>query len=388
MKICFFTHTIFNLGGIQRVVSVISSSLAEYHDVTVLCTDNRFKVNYNIYNLSKKVKIESDLDLFKEINIFQKILYKFTRKINERTKFKFNTNILFNSYYRYDKEKFSKFINDNEFDVVIGVDGNFSVLLGAIAEKISSKTIGWQHNSYEAYLKNPFKYFWKQDKIFEEFIPRLDKYIVLNEYDKNMYKKEMNIDCDVMENPVSFISEKKSDVNKKNFLAAGRFTKQKGFDLLIESFKEFSKNNHDWTLTIVGEGEDEEYIKELVRECNLQKRIIIHPFTNNIRDYFLNSSALLLSSRWEGMPMIALESLVMGVPIISYDITAMQPIVDNREEGIIVEKFNTKMFSEAMIEVSESYELRYEMAKKAIEKSKKFNIEYITDKWNNYLKEV
>ena len=69
------------------------------------------------------------------------------------------------------------------------------------------------------------------------------------------------------------------------------------------------------------------------------------PFTSDIQHYFLKSSVLLLSSRWEGMPMIALESLEMGVPIVAYEITAMREIVDNYREGIIVEKFDTSKFA-------------------------------------------
>ena len=389
MKICFITHTIFNLGGVQRVVSVLSSSLAKDNDITILCLNNKFPINRKIYNLNSDVKVEMNVNLYKQNNIVKRVYYKGLRYINKNNILKVRTDNLFNAYYyRYNQDKLISYINDNGFDVVIGVEGNCSMLLASIASSIKSKTIGWQHNSYEAYLKNKNRYYWNQDKIFEEFIPRLDKYIVLNEYDKKMYKKEMNINCDVMENPVSFISEEKSDLTKKNFLAAGRFTRQKGFDLLIESFNEFSKIDDNWTLTIVGEGEDENSIKELVKEYNLEKRISIQPFSNNIREYFLNSSALLLSSRWEGMPMIALEALVMGVPIIAYDITAIQPIIDDREEGIIVQKFDTKMYAKAMKQVSESYELRCSMSEKAIKKSKKFNIKYITNKWNKYLNKI
>ena len=67
----------------------------------------------------------------------------------------------------------------------------------------------------------------------------------------------------------------------------------------------------------------------MINIYKLEVRFIVKSFTNNIKDYFLNSSVLLLPSRWEGMPMIVLESLEMGVPIISYDITAVKPLITN-----------------------------------------------------------
>ena len=94
---------------------------------------------------------------------------------------------------------------------------------------------------------------------------------------------------------------------------------------------------------------------------------------------------MLLSSRWEGMPMIVLESLEMGVPIISYDITAVEPLIDNKENGIIVEKYDIEKYSEEMLRIIENETLKY-MSKKAIEKSKEFDIEKIVEKWIQIIK--
>lgn len=57
MKICFITTTIFNLGGVQRVVSVLASELSKNNKVDVICTDRTFKVNREMYNLNSNVSI-------------------------------------------------------------------------------------------------------------------------------------------------------------------------------------------------------------------------------------------------------------------------------------------------------------------------------------------
>lgn len=66
MKICFLTDTIFNLGGIQRVVSVLASELVTNYDVTILCTNEEYKVNWELYNLNKEIKVIINAELFEK----------------------------------------------------------------------------------------------------------------------------------------------------------------------------------------------------------------------------------------------------------------------------------------------------------------------------------
>lgn len=388
MKICFLTYSIFNLGGIQRVVSVISSELANNNEVDILCTCDEYKINRNLYKLNDRINVNIDSSLVKK-SFVASFVYRILKKINKETKL-FNNNkmkkILELIYFPNKiQNNFIKYLNSKEYDVVIGVGGENSILLGIISDKLHSKTMGWQHNSYDAYLKTKGEYFWNQDTLFNEYIPKLDRYIVLTEYDKKMFLKYNNIKSDVIYNPKSFTSTSKSKLEKKQFMAAGRFTYQKGFDLLIESFREFADFNNEWNLIIIGDGEEKENIQKLINKYNLNDRIIMHSFTENIEKFFLESSALLLSSRWEGMPMIVLESLEMGVPIISYDITAIQPLIENRKEGIIVEKYNTKKFAEAMNEITESHKFREKLSKNAINKANKFTIDKIGMEWMEVL---
>lgn len=386
MKICFLIGSVFNLGGVQRVTSVLASELCKEHDIHILCMENEFKEDRSIYNLSKDVHVTIWNESFKR-SALERAFYKFVKDNNKKSG-RFNKektlDTLTNAYYPQKlREAIIGHLNKENYDIVIGVEGYYSLLLGKIADRLTAKTIGWQHNSYEAYLKNEGRYYWNRDILFEKYIPKLDEYIVLNHHDKKMYLKEKGIESKVIYNPRSFKSEEKSDVKSKTFLAAGRFNYQKGFDLLIESFNLFAKENTDWNLVIVGEGEEKEKMMNLINTYGLQERIVIKNFTDNIKRYFLESSALVLSSRWEGMPMIVLESLEMGVPVIAYNITAIEPLVDNNKEGLVVEKYDIEEYSNAMKKISESYELREAMSKNSIEKSKEFDIENIIKEWND-----
>ena len=219
-------------------------------------------------------------------------------------------------------------------------------------------------------------------------LPKLDYYIVLTKYDEEKIKQEYGIKVLTIHNPVSFISEETSKLTNKQFLAAGRFTYTKGFDMLIESFKIFSKFNKDWKLVIVGEGKEKKQLQNQIKNYNLQDRIRIDSFTDDIKKYFLNSSTLLLSSRWEGMPMIVLESIEMGVPVIAYNIIAMQEIFEDAQAKILVSQYDINEYANAMLKVANDDEYRKKLGKNAKERSRLFSKELILKQWEDLLKSI
>ena len=391
MKICFITYTVFNLGGIQRVLSRIASEFSKEHEVTILCASNLFKENRDTYNLDEKVRVEFGNDIF-SLNFYENIRKNIAKKavlnIKGLNNIKYAKKICNIYYPKNILNKLTEYINRNNYDVVIAIDGIYGIPLSAIANRIKSKTVIWQHNSYDAYFNNKDRYYWNQDFLFKEYVPKVNKYVVLNDYDKRKYMEEKQLETLVIHNPRSFESIQKSDMKCKKFIAAGRFTYQKGFDLLIESFNKFCSLDQEWKLMIIGEGEEKKNIESLISKYGIEDRVEIHGFTDDIKSYFLQASILLLPSRWEGMPMIVLESLEMGTPIISYDITAINGLISNNVEGIVVNKFNTDEFSDAMFELANSIDKRIDMSNSAIKKSNEFSIDNINQKWKKMINDL
>lgn len=389
MKICFLMPTPFNLGGEQRVVSVISNILVSYnYDVTIMCTEAKYKENYDLYKLDSRVKIEyANI----KMGFIDKVIRKFKYIINS---INMHTGIIKNNLFllkfinrnvKQQKEIIKK-INEDKYDIVIGVGSDYCVLLTDIKNKINSKLIGWQHSCFEAYFETKGIRLYNQEKLVKLMLKTLDEYIVLTNKDKIRIKEKFDIDVKTIYNPKSFYSDKVCELNNKNFLAAGRFDKVKGYDLLLESYSMFCKKNKDWTLTIVGEGIEKENIISLIKKYNLENLVILDPFTDNIKEYFLKSSVFLLSSRWEGMPMIILESMEMGCPVISYDIDVMQEILG--EAGSLVKRFKTEDFANEMLKLADNYEIRKKMGNKAREQSKQFSYDIIGEKWINIFQKL
>ena len=97
-------------------------------------------------------------------------------------------------------------------------------------------------------------------------------------------------------------------------ISIGRLTEQKGFDRLIDWFCELQR---DVNLLIVGEGPDEERLNQQIRAVNQTKRIKIIGFQTNPFPLVKKASAVVLASRWEGLPNIGLEALALGKHVIA-----------------------------------------------------------------------
>lgn len=256
-----------------------------------------------------------------------------------------------------------------------------------IAPEVKAETVGWQLSSFDAYFNTPGKYAWRKKVLFEKYISNLDHYVVLNERTKEKIDTNFGIDSSIIYNPRSYTSKEKSDMKNKVFLAAGRMVYVKAFDNLVEAFKIFAQKNPDWKLLLFGDGEDLPMIRDKIKKYGLEQRIITPGKTDDIKKYFLQSSVLLLPSRWEGMPMIGLEALEMGCPIIAYDIDAMGPIISNGSNGVIVkENQDVNTYAQAMLKIAENQTLRDQMHQAALQKATQFSVDKIMSEWGKILK--
>lgn len=127
----------------------------------------------------------------------------------------------------------------------------------------------------------------------------------------------------------------------RNFVAAGRLSFQKGFDLLINAFARFADDHPEYRLTILGEGEDRAALEALVTELTLGEKVSLPGFQSNPHRYIKHADALVLSSRWEGLPNIVLESLYIGTPVVATRVVSMlDEIIQDGVNGQLCEVDN------------------------------------------------
>ncbi len=105
---------------------------------------------------------------------------------------------------------------------------------------------------------------------------------------------------------------------KINLVACGRLSNQKGFDLLLREFASLS-NIEKYHLTIIGRNQDDylDYLDKIISEQNIQNKVSILPFKNDIHAWLKEADIFVLSSRFEGFPNILLEAIYCGVPVLA-----------------------------------------------------------------------
>lgn len=127
--------------------------------------------------------------------------------------------------------------------------------------------------------------------------------------------------------------------NEKNLISVGRLTYQKGFDILIDAFKIINEKFPSTHLTILGDGDLKEELKNKAKKLNISGKISFISFKENPYPYYYYADTYILSSRWEGFPNTLLEALACGTKVVATDCkSGPREILGNSEYGILVKE--------------------------------------------------
>ena len=331
-KICFVTDSIFSIGGVQRVTAVIAGALSKDYDVTIITFDDPDKKDLSLYNL-KDYPIKYVFTHYPQVGKWKELLFKTYSYLYK--------NLLFRSAWTSDLYAHSSFprerrdalvsvLKEGNYDTIIAVHSFLAIRLATVKKDLGDvKTIAWIHNSFNALLREGSPYLGTELKYhYGRQLQKLDETVVLYLQDAELYSQAYGFSPFVIPNPLTVKPGQTSDFKHKRFLAIGRLTpKHKGFDLLIKAFDKFAQTNQDWYLDIVGEGPERDKLQNMIDNRYLGRRIKIHPFTNDIQMYYSQASVYVLSSRWEGMPLVLVEAMAHGLPIITSDLPICKEVL-------------------------------------------------------------
>ena len=385
-KLCFLIDSIFSIGGVQRVTAVIAGALAKDYDVTIVTFDNPEKKDLSLYQLADfpiKYQFISYPDISPTKNKLCKAYSYLYRKILPKCGL---TSDLYahSSFPKERRNVLIKVLQEGKFDAVIGVHAFLAIRLATIKKELgNTKTIAWIHNSFEALLKEGSPYLGTELKYhYGRQLQKLDETLVLYQQDAEMYQKAFGFKPSAIYNPLTLKPGPRSDGQQKKFLAVGRFSpKHKGFDLLIQAFALFAKKNQEWILDIVGDGPEKDQLTRMIIENGLETRVQLHPFTNEIQAYYSSASVYVLSSRWEGMPLVLVEAMSHGLPIIASDIPTGQEVLG--DFGLF---FKNGDIQELAQRLEDATHLDWQKkSDEAIKIAQRFDVNEIAEQWKKLL---
>ena len=378
MKIVYCINSIRLLGGIERVTVVKANALAEVPGNEVYIAVLTDKKGCYTEMPSPKVKVvDLDAEFFPNGSPRSRIAYVWQSL----------------KYAKAYQRKLSAFLHELNPDVVVSVGHAEFYLLPKISGPWKLVRELHMTANYRITLskgESAFRHLtaWYgtiKDKLY---YPKYHKVVTLTEWDKTEnWSKARHVV--VMPNPVSFRSASTSDLSHKRIISIGRLTETKCYDMLIRSFTMVHRRHPDWTLLIVGEGEQRASLQHLIDELQLSRCVHLPGRSSNVEKALLESSIFALSSKIEGFGLVILEAMECGLPVVACDCRhGPREIITDGHNGYLVPVGDAKTFAERLCTLIENQPLRRQMGKHAKETVQHYYPEALTQRWMNLFNEL
>lgn len=372
MKIVYCLAGTFNSGGMERIVIKKANWLAKNgYDVTIVTTDQNSRPDY--FKLVNVRRVDLDISYSQNQSINPFIKY-----IKRRYKI-----------YRH-KKLLSSYLKSERADIVISTFGNEVEFLTKI--KDGSKKIAEIHFSRWFRLQFNRKGIWKYiDRYLThndyKFLKEYDKFICLTHEDYNNWGYLPNIE--VIPNFIENISLTPAQLENESLIAVGRLTYQKGYDYMIKAWRIVTHEYPKWKLSIYGDGELYNSLNRLIEQLGLLDSVKINKPISNIDEEYRKQSGLILTSHYEGLPMVILEAMSEGLPIVSFACQCgPRDIIVNGVNGFLVEEGNVNLLADKIKLLISSKDLRKKLGKNSLTQAANYLDSKIMPLWEDLFKRV
>ena len=229
-------------------------------------------------------------------------------------------------------------------------------------------------------------------EILREHYSTLDALVTLTDGDAEAYQAFLNGDVEVRAIPNAvpkLPSLPPATLESEVVVAAGRLTPQKGFDMLIKAWPEIAAAHPDWELHIYGRGPERPNLQNLIDRLGLGQHVILKGFHRKFPTRLRASSLFVLSSRYEGFPMVLLEAAGCGVPAVAFDCpTGPSEIIEHGVNGLLVPAKSVSELGAAINKMIDDPELRRQMGAAALMTSQRYSREEIALSWERFLRDL
>lgn len=373
MKLIYCIHSLYNPGGMERVLlNKVQWWVKHGADVTVVTTDQHDRSTfYPFPDGVRMIDLGINYSDDNGLNTVRKALGYFRRRSVHKKKL---TDLLL-----AEKADIVDCFYPGECSFVPDIqDGSKKVL-----ELHQSKLFHAQYNR-KGLMGLADKIRAGMD---DELVRKFDRFVVLTEEDAKMWGDIPNIE--VIPNAAMFVADKYSDCSEKRVIAVGRLDYQKSFDRLIEVWDIVHPYAQDWRLDIFGQGEWKDMIDQMIMERGLESCVKINAPTKNIGEEYAKSSILVMSSHYEGFPMVMIEGMACGLPVVSFDFKCgPRDIIEDGVNGYIVEDGDLGDLAQGLLNLIKDEPLRKSMGEAAKSVVERYSEEKVMAKWENCYKSI
>lgn len=373
MKLIYHINSLCNPGGMERVVLNKATWLVKHgYEVEIVTTDQGGKPTF--YEFPEEIRMV-DLGINysedKGKNIFAHILSYLQKRSLHR-------------------KRLTEYLMSAKADIVDTLYPGESSFIPDI--KDGSRKVIELHQSrffHRQYANKGIK--GVIDRMREmadvRMVSRFDKFVVLTEEDRGYWGDLANIET--IPNAAIVPAGHISDCCAKRVIAVGRLDYQKGFDRLIEAWKMVCDECREWTLDIYGQGEWKDMLQGMIDGSGISDRCHLMGTTNDIWSEYEKSSIFVMSSHYEGLPMVMIEAMSCGLPAVSFDFKCgPRDVIRDGVNGLIVRDGDMQGLAEALLKLIKDEETRKAMSIEAQKVSEKYSEETIMRKWEKLFTKI
>ena len=357
-RICFVGYDLTKCGGLGRVITSLANSLCEneekyeIHMVTV-CNSQGNDFFFRLDERIKKFIISVDFNFR-----FRKIIFAAFKKLKD-------------------------YIIKNNIDIIYIADFTIPPIVMMIKPFIKCKIIFADHGTLSNQLEH------KKATAFR-FIGKVisDKIVVLTKQNAKDYQKYFKVKPNKIEVIYNWIDEevlenvRPYNVDSKVIMSSGRFTEEKGVDMVPCIAKQVFSKHPDWQWHIYGDGPLMDSVKEEIVENNLQKNVIFKGFTSTMYDKYRNAGIFTLTSYREGLSLVLMEAKANRIPLVSFNcIAGPSEIITNGVDGYLIPCYNKEEMAQKICKLIESPELRANFSHHLKDDLNKFSRAKILKQW-------
>lgn len=376
-RVAYCIPSLDHSGGMERVLTTKANYLAEQlgYDVSIIITDDKDTKPY--FPLSEKtnvIQLDVNIDNLWQYPTWKRFYFYWKRM-------------------RIYKRRLERCLNQLKPDITISLLRREINFLNDI--KDGSAKVGEIHFGRYKYRETNFAFLpqfanqWITNRWMAQLdrkVQQLDRFVVLTHEDTTYWKGLSNLM--VIPNPITIEHEAVSDCTANQAIAVGRYTYQKGFDLLISAWEIVHKKHPDWILNIYGGGNRETFQEQVIK-LGLQEVIKCYGPVSDIAEKYRESSIFVLSSRFEGLPLVLMEAMSTGLPSVSFTCPCgPRDIITDGVDGILCENGNIKYLAEGICQLIEDAQLRKEMGQKAAQNIQRYTIDNIMKQWDALFQEI
>ncbi|MFJ3159036.1 glycosyltransferase family 4 protein [Streptomyces kanasensis] len=378
MKISFLIHTVYGIGGTIRTTLNLAEELADRHEVEIVSVFRHRDIP--LFTIDPRITVVPLIDTRTSSPTNEKehpdLLAPSTAFPRNEARYK--------EYGRLTDERVRAHYAGSDADVVIGTRPGLVAYVARFAPR-GAVLIGQEHmthNHHKQALRDEMR----------PHLEALDAFVTVSEGDAAVWRERMSLpDTRVLciPNSVPEPMVAPSDQSGTTVVAAGRLSREKQYEVLVEAFAKVAAVHPEWTLRICGWGTEREKLQRRIQALDLHNHVFLMGPRSPIEPEWVKGAVAVSTSRHESFGMTLVESMRCGVPMVSTDCDyGPREIIRDGEDGLLVPVGDADAVAAALLRLIDDEPLRRRMGEAARRNARRFDPSAIAERYADLFAEL